>query len=156
MKRLAGADFRVRPEHAPVLLDGLCDRPPLLNGQRNRLFKRDVFSGFGRRDGHVGMPEVRRGNHDRIYVLAGEHLAEIPDHRAPFVGAGAHLVGVARLHRLPSQIHAPGVHIAHGHDLHVLRPQEPRQIGVKDLPPGSDHSQIDPAVGGHMVAKAEH
>ena len=99
---LLRALLRARAKNAVVLLRGGEDGAALANGQRHRLLEEHVLSGAARLNGHLRMPEIRRGDQDAVNRRVGEQLAIILI--TPRVGHE-----VALLHALPGKflLHAP-------------------------------------------------
>ena len=70
-----GSLHRADLKDAASLFDDLLNQLAFVDGQRERLFAVDVFSGVHRFDRDLGVPVVGRGDHDRIDVFSIEDLA---------------------------------------------------------------------------------
>ena len=94
-----------------------------------RLLAINIFAGFYRRDGNIGMPVVGRGDHSDIDVLSGQKLAEVIVRIAAFV-LRACLGRVEIVHSFFGVLAARGVDIADGHDLNVIPIEKIAQVSV--------------------------
>ena len=106
------AGLRAVLEHAAVAFDRLAASQILRQADTQRLLDVDVLAGTCRRDGHGHVPVIRRGDADRVDVVAGEDLPEI------LIGAtiGVLVVGV---HDALGLLAAILPHVADGHQLGV-------------------------------------
>jgi hypothetical protein len=119
----AGLEHALGGAHRFHQLDGFAHTV----GQR--LLAIDIFAGFHRRDGNVGMPVVGRGDHSDVDVLSGQELAEVVVRIAAFV-LRAGLGRVEIVHSFLGVLAAGGVDIADGHDLNVIPIEEIAEVSV--------------------------
>jgi hypothetical protein len=99
---------------------------------------------FRRSDGHVRVPVVRRGIHDRIHIAAGQHLAKIAIH-----------IALRQSGELRRTLGMLGIHIAHGDDLHALIAHQRPQIAGA-LAADADAGEAHLAVRRHRARTPQH
>jgi len=67
---------------------------------------------------------VRRGDHHRVNVRAGNEFAEILERRAALEGPPVSLLLVISFNPFAAILTPVGIYVANRHDLHLLSPQE--------------------------------
>ncbi len=97
------------------------DGPAFGDGQRNRFFAVDIFSGLRRFNRENRMPVVRRGDQHRIYVAPCEDLAKV-------VVCGAIFVAVSRIHSLLCPDPMIRIDVTNGQHTQIITCQEIPQI----------------------------
>jgi hypothetical protein len=122
-------------------------------GQGQRFLAIDVFARLTGLDDGDGVPVLRRDDHHRVDVFAGQKVPEIVVSVTLFGSPFVFSVGL--LHSLLRPF-APGrVDIAHGQGLHIAEPQQGGQVEIERHLAAADKSHRDPLTGSLLLPSAK-
>ena len=161
---LAGALLATGLEHDPCLLYGIAHGPSFLDGKRERFLSVNVLAGAGGGDNRDGVPVIRRGNHDRIDIVASQQLAKIFIPLTGRVFSGAYLLAVGKIHQLlcgfPARVAtvpvpvARPVHVADARNLYLFFLEELPQMPGPHIA-RTDESERNAITGRRAAGAAE-
>jgi hypothetical protein len=149
----AGTLLAARLENALVLVDRLDAVFRFQDRQRQRLLAIHVLARLAGFDDRDRVPEVRRGDADRIQVLTRQQFAEIVRLVAALVGRVA---AVRRLDAVLGVFAASAIDFADGQHLHVRHPQQGRKMVVVRHLATADHGHRDPFARRRSLVVAQH
>ena len=117
----------------------------LTNGQGQGLFAVHVLAGFHGRDADQGVPVVRRGHDDGVYVVARDDLSEVPVGLDAVVGLLAKRIGVMPVRVTQKVVEPNRLDVAQRKDLRVAAVQE-GVVMPAHLPTQADAPNGNPVV----------
>ncbi|MFM1944179.1 MAG: hypothetical protein RI897_3161, partial [Verrucomicrobiota bacterium] len=135
-----GSVFGAGLEDLFSFADGLDEEFAFVDGERG-LFALDVLTGLEGEHADQRVPVIGGGDHDRVDILAGEHVTEV-------LGRGAVLVEVLLIDDGFGFEQVVGVDIADDADLDVFEIHIPAEVPTDAVAAGSDEADIDPVTGG--------